>query len=163
VNQWLVAQGWAFPTYYDSMSAAEIEQLDKLTAQAKEKRLGIWKDASEDASQFDPTLRFRSNGAVEPDDAGPVIMPKVFRRLATYSVAETAKVINETFPAYLKAAPDKCHRTSDFLKSGKKAAQHRLDEFIDSQSHLTFWPQNLVFEESVSELLDAQGHKITRF
>jgi endonuclease YncB( thermonuclease family) len=162
VNQWLVEHGWVFPTYYDSMSASEIEHLDNLTATAKQNKLGIWKHASQDASHFDPALKFRSYGAEEPD-SGPVIMPKVFRRLATYSVAQAAEVINETFPAYLKAEPDRCHKTADFLKDGKQAAQHRLDEFVQPDSHLTFWPQDLVFEEKVSKLLDAQGHEIAKF
>jgi hypothetical protein len=78
-------------------------------------------------------------------------------------VAEAAEVIDETFPAYLKAQADRCHKTSDFLKSGKKAAQHHLNEFIDPNSHLTFWPQDLVFEEDTSKLLDAQGDPITKF
>jgi Staphylococcal nuclease homologue len=106
VNHWLAGEGWAFPTYYDSMSASEIGELDQLAAHAKEKKLGIWKNASEDASRFDPTLKFRNHGAVQPD-SGPVLMPKIFRRLATYSVAKAAKAINETFPAYLKAKPDR--------------------------------------------------------
>jgi endonuclease YncB( thermonuclease family) len=162
VNQWLVGQGWAFPTYYDSMSASEIEQLDKLASEAKEKKLGVWKGASEDASKFDPALKFRNHGAVEPD-SGPVLMPKVFRRVATYSVAEAAQVIDETFPVYLKAKPDRCHKTPDFLKNGKAAAQHRLDEFINPNSRLTFWPQDLVFEEDTSRLVDAQGDPVTKF
>jgi endonuclease YncB( thermonuclease family) len=162
VNEWLVAEGWAFPTYYDSMSAAEIQKLDKLAAHAKETKAGIWKDATEDASHFDPSLKFRSHGAVEPD-SGAVIMPKVFRRLATYSVAEAAGVIDETFAAYLKAHPDKCHKASDFLQDGKQAPQHRLDQFVNASSHLSFWPQDLVFEEASSKLLDAQGNPITKF
>lgn len=162
VNQWLVEKGWAFPTYYDSMSATEIERLDKLATRAKEDRLGIWNDATEDAGHFDPTLKFRSHGALEPD-SGSVIMPKVFRRFSTYSVAEAAHVVNETFPAYLKAEPDRCHKTSEFLTDGAKAVQRRLDQFVQPNAHLTFWPQDLVFEESPSELLDAKGHKITTF
>jgi endonuclease YncB( thermonuclease family) len=162
VNQWLVAEGWAFPTYYDSMSAAEIELLDKLAVQAKETKAGIWDDASQSATNFDLTLKFRNHGAVEAD-SGPVLMPKIFRRLATYSVAEAAKVVDETFAAYLKAAPDRCHKTPDFLKSGKQATQHRLDEFVDAHAHLKFWPQDLVFEEATSKLVDAHGTAITKF
>ncbi len=162
VNQWLVGQGWAFPTYYDSMSAAEIEQLDKLAAKAKETKAGIWKHASQSVGPFDPTLKFVNHGA-EANDPGAVIMPKVFRRFATYSVAESANVINETFPAYLKAEPDKCHEASDFLKDGKQAPQHHLDEFINANSHLTFWPQDLVFEEAASKVIDAHGNAITKF
>jgi hypothetical protein len=41
VNQWLAAEGWAFPTFYASMSSDEIERLRALAATAKSRKAGV--------------------------------------------------------------------------------------------------------------------------
>ena len=75
-NLWLAANGWAFPTFYVTMSPQEIDDVVTRTETARKKKLGIWKTASADLKPFDASLKFRSKGAPDPaGDVGPVIMP----------------------------------------------------------------------------------------
>ena len=162
VNRWLVERGWAFPSYYASMSADEIEILDGLAKIAREKPEGVWKGVSRDARPFDATLIFRAHGPVQADD-GDLVMPKIFRRRAAYHVARTAEFIGGSFDLYLREHPDQCRRTSEFLHSGNAARTHRLDQFVAADSQLKFWPQDLVFSERASYLLDENGAPVQSF
>src|SRR5262245_47319689 len=43
LNQWLVEKGWAFPTFYSSMTNDEINTLLALGKAARSKKGGVWK------------------------------------------------------------------------------------------------------------------------
>src|SRR5262249_27056289 len=42
LNHWMVQNGWAFPTYYNSMSKDEINTIQKLSEDARKAKKGIW-------------------------------------------------------------------------------------------------------------------------
>jgi endonuclease YncB( thermonuclease family) len=156
VNRWLVEQGWAFPTIYSSMSPKEAEEILRLAESAQKTKRGLW-GALTGNLQFDPELVFRSQGTPEPlRDRGPVLVPKVFRRLATWSVLHRARIFTGDFVAYLKAHPDACWHIGDFLPSKRRY----LHEFISTQNAFTTGPGDLVFEERPSVLVDAAGKEI---
>jgi len=159
VNHWLAASGWAFPTFYSSMTDHEIQDVMTLAQQARTGKKGVWKSASSDLTQFDKTLVYRKHGALDPQlDSGATIMPKLFRRQSTFAVAKAAKVVTGTFPKYLQIHPDACYETSDFLSQGLAAAAHRrLDEFVSAQSLFTVGPGDLVFQEASSRVVDKDG------
>jgi len=159
VNHWLAESGWAFPTFYTSMSDQEITDVIGRSEQARSGKRGVWKSASPDLSKFDRTLVYRKHGTPDPKgDRGAEIMPKLFRRQSTFAVAKIGKVIGGALPAYLKAHPDDCYETKDFLSQGSTAATHRrLDEFVSVQSRFTVGPKDLVFQEAASRVVDKNG------
>jgi endonuclease YncB( thermonuclease family) len=158
VNHWLVEQGLAFPTYYSSMSREEIGTIQALAERARQDRRGIWRRFSKHL-QFDPDLLHRPGDAPDEDDRGPVVMPKVFRRLAT-TFAKHGDI--GEFKADLESAhpQDWCYRTEEVLSQGTSAAEpHKLAEFVGNGS-VHFAPGDLVFKEGASTLLDADGEPV---
>jgi endonuclease YncB( thermonuclease family) len=158
LNYWMVQHGWAFPTFYASMSADEIEAILRLAATAKSKKLGIWKLASAELKKFDAALRYRSEPPANDNDVGAVVMPKLFRRQSTYSVEKKAIIVTGTLVEYLQGGSDGCYETADFLAQGVTAATHRrLDEFVSNKSVLTVAPEGLVFQEAGSVTVTKAG------
>ena len=151
-NQWLCANGWAFPTFYSSMTKQEIDTFTQLSEKARKNKTGIWKRATSDLTQFDRSLVFRKGGPANPaNDPGPVIMPKLFRRRSTFGVAVIAKIAKGPFKTYLQEEPDDCFETGDFLNQGVHAAKHRLlDEFVSAQGKFLVDAKDLVFHEMPS-------------
>ena len=159
VNLWLCQEGWAFPTFYSSMTDGEITTLIGLSQQARQAKRGIWKYASSDLSVFDRTLLFRNKGAIDATaDKGKVYLPKLYRRRSTYGVAKIAGIASGSFKNYLKALPDACFETSDLLANGiTVATPHLLDEFVNAQSQFLAAPADLVFQEAASRVVDSKG------
>jgi endonuclease YncB( thermonuclease family) len=161
-NHWLCKKGWAFPTFYSSMTTPEITNLIALSEQARKGKAGIWKKATSDLTHFDRTLLFRNHGTPDPtNDPGPVIMPKLFRRQSTFGIAKSAKMTAGAFNLYLRAEPDACFQTNDFLNQGVTAATpRRLDEFVTSAGMFTVGAKDLVFQEHTSKVLDKNGKPV---
>jgi endonuclease YncB( thermonuclease family) len=159
LNHWMLQQGWAFPTLYASMSPQEIKDVLALADKAKARKAGLWKYASSVLKGFNAKLLFVNHGTFNAaEDVGPVIMPKQFRRLSTYSVEKKAKITDGTFPDYLKAHPDGCYETKEFLEQGATSSTHRrLDEFVSKQSVFLVGPGDLVFQESGSVTVGKNG------
>lgn len=164
VNLWLAEQGWAFPTFYSSMAKAEITLF--LDAMEKGKAKGrVWDNYSRDTRGFDPDLVYRGEGATidAAADVGPVLMPKVFRRLLAFTFEKTAGIRTGSFKAYLKERRDECFGLNDFLEQGSEAATlTTLDRFMTG-TRFRPEPQDLVFREKPSSLFDANGVRITSF
>src|SRR5262249_33207416 len=118
VNNWLVEEGWAFPTFYVSMSSDEIEEIRTKWATGKNvpNRVGKKLHRYVRMKDFDFTLIYRRKGAV-PDpqaDRGPVNMPKLFRRLSVWAVNSKAGMVTGSFQKYLVTTKDEFHLTDDF-------------------------------------------------
>lgn len=124
VNRWLLEEGWAFPTYYNSMSREEITALEHIAAAAAPATKGAWKVYKKAIGNLDFTLQKPKLGdPVDPQDAkAPIIMPKLFRRQVTYEVNRKAKMISGSFEKFLMDNPDRCYRTDDFLAQGAASA-----------------------------------------
>jgi len=164
LNIWLTREGWVFPTFYSSMSNTEISVLLEAMKAGKKKHR-VWRALSNDTSKFDSTLLFRGVGAAidEQADKGPAIMPKMFRRQVAYHMQQSAGVFKGTFEKFLAQHPDECFTLKQFLaESVHSATTHHLDEFVKSSKFLV-QPQELVFKEKPSMVVDAQGKRIDRF
>lgn len=163
VNLWLVSEAWAFPTFYSSMSKEEIESYLVAAAKGKKKKR-VFTSYSRKLSKFDWKLVYRKNGEIdEAHDRGDVIKPKLFRRQVAWKVQGKAKVFSGSFADYLAANRDNCFLTDDFLKEGvHTATPHTLHEFMKGAS-FTLTPQELVFKEKFSALVDAKGKPIESF
>ena len=164
INLWLVKEGWAFPTFYASMTTEEISTVLSATADARTRHAGIWKYYSDEIGTFDFGLVFRGKGA-EADlenDKGDVIMPKLFRRYTTYSAYKKAgiSIAKGDFKSYLGTGRDGCFMTKEFMEQGASASSpYFFYEFID-QMKLVVKPQDLIFIEKPSRLIDAEGNLI---
>lgn len=163
INLWLSEQGWAYPTFYSSMEPEEIDAYLGSIGTAKNKGR-IWKDYSHDTSKFDSKLVYRPKGQPQPNkDKGKVLMPKIFRRQVAYRVQKKVGVVKGRFTDYLKANPDPCYKTTDFLKeSVNTATEYKLHDFMQGRK-FTLKPHEVVFREKFSSLVNKNGKKIEKF
>ncbi len=166
VNHWLVKEGWALATFYDSMANDEITTILNLAVAAKTAKAGVYKQNSVASAvpMFDFALRYERGQDVphfQPfADSGLFIMPKLFRRQAAWAVHTKAKIINETFPKYLQGLKDKCFLRTDFLAQGKQAPAHTLSDFVSDTNNITRGTEELVFDEAASKLI-RNGQPVT--
>ena len=105
LNQWLVQQGWAFPTFYSSMTDDEINTIIALAKTARSKKAPVWKYLAMTIGPFNFKLLEPKKGdtSVLATDKGPVILPKLYRRYTSWSVRHKAKVTSENFQQFLAA------------------------------------------------------------
>jgi endonuclease YncB( thermonuclease family) len=166
VNHWLAKQGWAFPTFYSSMTSQEIQTLTSLAAEARAKKRGIWGQYLDSIPAFDWNLAYPAKGEVlDPNqDFGPAALPKLFRRQATFEVNFRAKMCSGTFAGYLAPKPkekslkDPVCLASDFLKKGPTAfaGKDTLANHVKGMK-LNVGPEELVFKEDGSDLKTLTG------
>lgn len=164
INKWLVENSWAYPTFYNSMSREEINAFLALTAKARAVKLKgrLWAHYSKQVDAFEHDLRYRRHGPVDAaGDKGPVIMPKVYRRLSVWAVGRKAKVISGKFKAYLAGIDDKCYATDDFLQQTHAAEIRTLADFVSTDAKLSVMPQGLVFREAPGKLVGPDNKVIT--
>jgi endonuclease YncB( thermonuclease family) len=170
LNHWIVEQGWAFPAFYSSMSPEEIAAFTERGNDAWSNSRGVWPLLNEmaRAADFEFDLEYRGkNAAPDPaaDRAGLIVLPKLFRRLATYRVNKRAKMVTGSFETYLrsKRSSDGVHLTEEFVAQGASAAPVRyLDEFVEG-GQVTVWPEQLVYREKPSRVVGPGGATILSF
>jgi endonuclease YncB( thermonuclease family) len=170
LNDWLVEHGWAFPTFYKSMTDAEIKHKAALWKTAKQHhKLNLWKYYEKTFPAFDHKLVYRRSTAANPvsinaaADRGPVILPKLFRRQAAWWARKKAGIVSGTFPAYLRSADlkkDQFHLTNEWLDDHNTARAYGWDDFLTGSTFMKE-PQEIVFIEDSSTLLDSHGAPVT--
>lgn len=161
VNKWLVRKGLAVPAFYTSMSPAEINAL--LVEAKKAGQKGVW-PLERKAGRLDRSLVYRKPPATVVPDKGPVIHPKLFRRLSTWDVNYDANMLTASFVKYLQEHKDACFETKEFLEHGLSASTPRfLHEFVEADGDVKFRAQNLVFQESQSTLVGTSGKRVTKW
>ncbi len=170
INQWLVEQGWAFPTFYSSMTNDEIDTFLGLAKTARAKKSGVWKYLSKSIGPFNFNLLEpkKNDLSVLATDKGPVILPKLYRRYTNWSARNKAKITSQTFQNFLAAGsngkPDVCFVTADFLANGVHSATHRtFNEFVVGGKTTKFEPDGLVFSEAPSALIGPDKKPVTHF
>jgi endonuclease YncB( thermonuclease family) len=159
VNAWMLEEGWAYPTYYNSMTSDEITNLIKIGDAAAKAKRGLWKIAKKQIGTLDWTLKMPKKGVgLDPkDDSPPVIMPKLFRRQVNFAANVKAKMAKGSFEKFLSDHPDACYLTKEFLAEGTTSAPlHRLDEYVKSGT-FTVGAGDLVFREASSVLIVPGG------
>ena len=159
VNEWIAREGWGFPAFYTSMTAAEIAQFAKLTEDARAAKKGVWRAGAytPQIGPLDQTLRERKIGSAPVAEGGTVSWPKYYRRLVEWQIATGAK------PATLKAhlagkAQERFVTTTDFLAHGLAASlQQPLASALDANDRMTLPPREFVIVEKPSTLYAADG------
>ncbi len=172
INIWLVENGWGHPAYYTSMSNDEIAVYQAAWNKGKKKANRPGKFLSKDARVFDWKLLYKKPKKDEVitftmgEDKGKVLMPKIFRRQVAWKVAVKAGTLDKktTFKQYLISKPDQLVMITDFLQNGVNSATVlNLDEFVDNKNKVLKNPEELVFKEKKSTLVNANGTKITKW
>ena len=170
INEWLVLNGWALPAFYDSMFPDEIDKL--LTAENAAGKKGMFGKLDNRTRTIDFKLIERKNYKGKPDALvtgqrdSLVVMPKLFRRLTTWSVKTRIGLLSNTFQAFLSDNAKKrlgkadCRWLSDFLKRGKKSPKVRFASLIRN-GRLTAKANELVIVEDPTTLKGPNGKPIT--
>jgi len=172
INLWLIENGWGHPAFYTSMSKEEIGTILDAWKKGKKKanRPGI--AGSKNANDFDFDLIYREPKKEEEidftmgEDKGKVLMPKIYRRQLSWLISKKAKIITAatTFKAYLKKKPDQLVLLNDFLVNNLNSAKVlSLDEFISADNMVLKNPEDFVFKEKPSFLVNSSGKKITEW
>lgn len=162
LNLWLLHEGLVFPAVYASASKREVREVLKATQNGRGSPL--WR-SYEDEIFFEDSRIWQKE--VSADDNGPVLFPKIFRRVAKH-VVESGDVSG--FKAYMdRQKEDAAYRMRDFLQQGPAASLPvPMATFIDDQRAdspiFTRQPEELVFLEKSSTLRRGpDGEKITEF
>ena len=161
LNQWLLEQGWAVPTFYDSMQTDEIVGCLKLGTRGQKHKNRPASKLALTISKFNFALKTRPKGSI-PDpvaDLGPSLMPKLFRRQANWACRRKAGVFTGNFAKFLNQHPDSLRLTKEFLEFGATAKNHSLSDFL-VRGKFNLRPEDMVFQEGQSTLLDKDGNKI---
>lgn len=165
LNQWLLSNGWAMPSFYSSMSEDEITTLTALGNNAYFSNLGVWPSYEDSITQanFQLTRIYRRPGATTlPNaaaDAGKVINPKLFRRLSTYVINKKAGMVSSSFLTYLRTkTADTVHLVDEYITQGPSAATvFHLADLFGSNQVFEPWPEEIVFREKPSRLAGPGG------
>jgi endonuclease YncB( thermonuclease family) len=160
INHWLLENGWVFPSYYNSMSAAEIKELNALWDRGWRVSNRIWDHFDYRIPAFQPGVVFRKTAGGA--DSGPVTIPKIFRRQALWFAMKQSGIVTGSVVKYLRDNPEQVQITPEVLEQGTTSAPwYNLAEFIENDGTLNFDPEMLVFKEGASTLVDANNQKIT--
>lgn len=167
LNQWLVAEGWAFPSFYNSMTPDEICALTVRTRQAHYRKLNLWSHSAYTTliGDLDRTLTYRKPGSAIQEDHGPVILPKLFRRLYQWQIAvskgsTTATSLRDYLLANSPSKREKIIRTKDFIVLGDAVPKIDLGDAIRANGRLKYRPEDIVFTEEPSTLFAANGQRV---
>jgi endonuclease YncB( thermonuclease family) len=167
VNQWLVEQGWALPSFYNSMTHEEIQVLTDLTERARDARRGVWahNGYTSKIGVLDRALTYRKPGSAPANDAGPVILPKLFRRQYMWAddVDQGESTATSLKDYLLEPSPSKRDKFVDarkFLADRANAPVKDLAAAIRSDARLGLRPERIVFLEAEATLFGSNGKSV---
>jgi len=176
INQWMLEVGHAFPAFYNSLEADEIEALIGLSKKGRQKAKSVWQCYKNNANDFSV---FDFNEVHDKSDREPeataadckALLPKFFRRFAAYQVNFASGMFGGTFADYVvqHAKQDQYFDTKEFVDEGPLAALARgLSALFDTaQFHstqvLAMRPEDMVFREASSTLIDNNNQPVTKW
>jgi endonuclease YncB( thermonuclease family) len=168
LNDWLLDRGLALPAFYSSARIDEIDRLTAIAVDASRNDRGVWDVYRNQIEAFDPDLRFRKLTGFTRTDAAKdrrrFTTPKLFRRQAAWEAARLAKLpVATTLQEFLGSGTGNEYVTlEDFRLQGLEAAPTRfLGDLIRSTSRLRLKPEQIIFKEKPSTLVDPDGELIT--
>jgi endonuclease YncB( thermonuclease family) len=167
INTWLVENGWAYPLLYDSMIDTEVKTIVDAWKVGQVIAARPGKHFQKLLQPFDPNMNVTN---AKLPDGGKVNFPKIFRRQAKFWVGVAGSLTPAEFVKLLnkgeKGKPDTAYPTSYFLSNIgnlNRKKRVKLVSKIGPQGQTLFKPEDLVFSEDPSRLLDANGTKVTRW
>jgi len=167
INTWLVENGWAYPLFYDSMTAPEVNTLVAAWNHGKVLASRPGKSIQKPLQPFHPAVNV--NNAKLPD-GGKLNYPKIFRRQAAFWTQIPGTLSGSDFLAMLKKGQkgksDLAYTLTYFLTNIAKLDKKKripLWTKIGPQGQSNFEPPELVFNEDASKLFQANGQPVTGF
>jgi len=168
VNHWLVQQGWAFPTNYNSAQPGEIDTINKLWSGGKG---GIRSSVSDRATNDMyglPAGKAGDDPADAMKDRGKVTLPKMFRRLVGFNENPNGAKTLEQFLGLPQNKEDlvidlKRFKTLTPAQRANPTAKNsgvpliRLNTLVKNGNRLVPKPETLVFVEKAATLKNSSG------
>ena len=165
VNLWLVREGWAYPSFYDTMKASEINAV--LAAWTSGKTKGrVAKALTSTIGTLDFNLIYRGGAnlhVVSGADKGATLYPKIFRRLVTWSVQKKAGIANNTFKQYVASGSDKFRKLADYLASDKNSKKFALETTLGAGGKTSLRPESTVFVEDPNSQLKKDNQVVHKW
>lgn len=171
VNHWLIENGWVLPSYYNSMQPGEIRKIKRLADRARRRPRGVWRQLTMNTASFDPTLLYRSPTSKPRriKEAGPVVIPKLFRRRVRHFVSRQNNLpgVGPQFKAFLAKQSDGWVSLAEFLRNPgiprAPKGNKDLSRLLDAQDVFTAGPGDFVLFEAGATLVDVKGKAISRW
>jgi len=167
INTWLVENGWAYPLFYDSMTAPELNALVTAWKAGKTLAARPGKAIEKPLQPFNPKVNV--NNAKLPD-GGKLNYPKIFRRQATFWTQVPGPLSGADLLAMekkgQKGKSDLAYPLAYFLANiNNLKPKNRIPLWtkIGAQGQTNFEPPDLVFKEDKTKLFDAAGKPVTKF
>jgi len=178
LNHWLLREGLAVATFYDSMTVEEIRACLAATREAQANQAGLWPQFKQRVTTFrwktiyrgstiedrrSRTARARSS-FLDPrfSDSGQVMMPKLFRRQAAWAVNRRAHMLTRGFATYLRQHPEPCAFTKEFLDAGGSVTnRYGMGQFVYSSGLVSFLPEWLIFIEADANVVGPSGERVS--
>jgi len=171
VNHWLVEQGWAFPTYYNSMQLGEIDAINAAWAKGKRGfRKSIVKRAANDMYGL-PSGKAGDDPAEAKKDKGKLVVPKLFRRLVGFNEDSKGAATLKDFLALPSKKRDLVIKLSDFKTLTPAQRAHptkknsgvpliKLHTLVTDGNRLGPKAEDLVFVEDAASLKNSSKKAI---
>ncbi len=170
INEWLINNGLAFPTFYSTMQFEELEYFAHLSNQASRYKRGIWRHLTNEVRKSQLKLKFRySDRKFDRDkDRGPVMFPKVFRRASRWLRGMEIGEIDSkmTLQKFLKSQPTVTFSyLDDMVNFGPKYSIpiYKLEDVITGAGRISISPMRVVFYEKPSFVFNKRGIEISNF
>ena len=162
LNHWILENGLAVVSLYNSMSSEEVAALTSAWSAGKSR--GIAKCMTSTIGPFNPELVERKPGsAIQDEGSHKFIHPKLFRRQCSWWAFKTAKLYKNGFDAFLKLSKDDFfYETEDYVENGGAAVPIQLEEMVTG-SKVVRKPDEIVFKEAGSTLFSSAGTKLTKW
>ena len=172
INHWLLREGYVFPSFYTSMSSAEVGAVNAEWRKGKKKALRLHSFYSARVLPFDPALQYREKGKVNAAaDRGRVILPKLYRRQCVHWINVTSKVKDESFIDFIisKSPEDRwipITSLKQYQALKTDAAKKRFSVPLVQLLHGDVFsrePEDVAFTEKDCFLYDSAGKLISRW
>jgi len=162
LNHWMLENGWAFPSLYNSLQQNEALAYLSAAAKGKSPLLG---DYTDDLTLWDDSLqtpRREPPGRTydEAEDRGWVQLPKMFRRIVNFQTDDAGGEGSLRDFLEQPGHPERVFLTRDFLRLGNLAPSYPLSQFIDDRDRLVAAPAALIFREAPSTLYGKDGRRV---
>jgi endonuclease YncB( thermonuclease family) len=168
VNHWLVENGWAFPSNYNSAQLGEIDAVNKLWSTGKGGIRASVTDRATNNMYGLPAGKAGDNPADANKDKGKVVLPKVFRRLVGFNENPKGTTTLEQFLGLPQNKKDlvidlRIFKTLTAKQRANPTAKNsgvpltRLNTLVKSGNRLTRKPETLVFVEKGATLRNSSG------
>jgi len=165
LNHWLLEQGLAIVSLYNSLQDTEVSAYLKAWSTGKQK--GIAQRYAGTVLQFDPNIVYRDpKKGARPVNEGSkrFILPKLYRRQCTWFAYNKLGKFPQDLQAFLhtKDNVDRFYEIKDFLDNGNAALQKPFSECVKNSKQMTRKPEAVIFKEATSSLYAKQGNQVKR-